>query len=116
VNLICERVAARIREFRKLRRMSQRQLAESMDTATNTIGRWETQLHTPSVADLAKLAEVLNVPAVNFLLEDTQTFLLEDTLTGKANEMLAAIRGLDDSDIDEVIRYAHFRRATSVLR
>lgn len=108
MNPICERVAVRIREFRKLRKMSQSQLAERMDTAANTISRWETQVHPPSVADLAKLAEVLNVPAVNFLLEDTQT--------GKANEMLAAIRGLEDSDVDEVVRYAHFRRATSVLR
>lgn len=108
MDLICERVAARIREFRKLRKMSQSQLAESMGTASNTISRWETQVHSPTVADLAKLAEVLNVPAVNFLLEDTQT--------GRANEMLRAIRGLEDSDVDELIRYAHFRRATTVRR
>ncbi len=108
VNPICERVATRIREFRKLRKLSQSQLAENMNMATNTVSRWETQAHPPSVADLEKLAEVLNVPAVNFLLEDAPT--------GKANELLAVVRGFEDNDVDEVIRYAHFRRATSVRR
>jgi transcriptional regulator with XRE-family HTH domain len=105
---ITEFVAARIREFRKLRKLSQAELAKRMDTATNTVSRWETYVYTPSISDIEELASVLDVEAIDFFPERNPA--------GKVGELLIAVRGLDEKDLEELIRYAHFRRATSVAR
>jgi len=105
---INEFVAARIREFRRLRKLSQAELAERMDTATNTVSRWETYVYTPSISDIEKLASVLGVESIDFFPERSPA--------GKVGELLIAVRGLDETDLEELIRYAHFRRATSIAR
>ena len=101
-------VADRIREFRKLRRLSQVELAEHLNSAKNTVSRWETRAHTPSVEDLERLADVLGVTVTDFFPERN--------ISEKAAELLNAINGLNESDLDELIRYAYFRRATASSR
>jgi hypothetical protein len=40
----------------------------------------------------------------------------EPQISEKAVELLTAIRGLDERDLDELIRYAQFRRAATSTR
>ena len=80
---ISEFVAAKIREFRKLRKLSQAHLAEQMNTAKNTISRWENHLYTPSITDLEKLAEALGVAAIDFFPEQSPA--------GKAAEFVTTV-------------------------
>jgi transcriptional regulator with XRE-family HTH domain len=64
--------------------------------------------NTPSISDIEELASVLGVEAIDFFPERKPA--------GKVGELLIAVRGLDEKDLEELIRYAHFRRATSVAR
>ena len=59
----------RIKEARKAKKLSQRQLAALIDVKHNSICDWEKNRHSPDINLLPKLCEVLDVKA-NWLLED----------------------------------------------
>ena len=103
-------VAAKIRtlrtEFGHGSGLSQEQLAGELGVATNTVSRWETGTYWPSIEDLDKLARFFHVSVMEFFpdgkapAEDPALVLLRQ-----------ATKGLKAEDLDEVRRYAEFRRA-----
>lgn len=110
-----EYVARSIRELRIAygkQGLSQEALAKLVGVATNTISRWETGTYQPTLDDLEQLARALSVSILDF-------FPSQETHTSKSKAIDALLRAtsqLDQSDIDELRRYAEFRKARAIYK
>ena len=62
-------IGQRIREFRKMRKISQAELAYKAKTEPSSISRWETEKGKPSASSLRNLADALGV-SVGRIIED----------------------------------------------
>lgn len=107
-----EYVGQRIRDLRagygEGRGLSQEALARELGVATNTISRWETATYRPSLEDLEKLARFFNVSILEF-------FPPEETPTNEPMAaLLRAAQQLKPEDLEELRRYAEFRRARNL--
>lgn len=105
-------VAAKIRTLRSEydhgAGLSQEQLASALGVATNTVSRWETGTYWPSIEDLDRLARFFEVSVMEFFPEE------KSSADDPALVLLRkAMKGLKAEDLDEVRRYAEFRRARS---
>jgi transcriptional regulator with XRE-family HTH domain len=97
-------IGEKIRELRTSRPdLNQEKLAQSVGTTANTISRWETAAYKPSVADLEKLSRFFGVPITVFFPQ------MEPDI--KLQALLSATGDLGEEDLDEIVRYAQFRRA-----
>ena len=101
-------VGERIRALRA--GMSQEALARQLDVATNTISRWETASHHPSLQDLERIARFFGVPILDLLPRPA-----ESPKDAAINALLRSARELEAADLDELQRYAEFRRARKIL-
>lgn len=61
-----------IRRIRKEKGISQEKLAELCDTATSYIGRLEIYGAEPRLSTIERIAEALNVPAIELFRDDTE--------------------------------------------
>ena len=103
---IYEEVGKQIRELRtglRGRGISQEELAQAVKTTANTISRWETATYKPSISDLERLAQFFGVPIT--------VFFPQAQPKSRANAVLRATADLDDEDLEEVMRYAQFRKS-----
>lgn len=64
-----ERLGANIARRRKAMRLTQAQLAESLDVDTETLSRFERGKHLPSLLSLEKLAGLLHASVADLLAE-----------------------------------------------
>ena len=102
-------IGNRIRELRQNYRgkgISQDVLAQELKTTPNTISRWETALYKPTANDLDRLAKFFGVPISTFF---------PDTDNTRLQALLSATSDLHDQDFDELIEYARFRKARTIL-
>lgn len=67
-------IGSQIRKFRKLKNMSQEQLAEKIDISITHMSHIETGTTKLSLPVLVKLAEVLDVPSDAILFEDRKVY------------------------------------------
>ena len=108
-------VAQRIRELRigyGKQGLSQEALAKMMGVATNTISRWETGTYEPTLDDLDTLSRKLGVSILEFFPKVDPQSPKQQTV----DALLRTASELDQSDIEELRRYAEFRRARSVYK
>ena len=104
-----EAIGAKIRELREGyggKGITQEKLAEHMHTSANTISRWETAAYKPSVKDVSNLAEFFGV--------DISVFFPR-TEGVRAQAFLSSLGDLCDDDLEELTRYAQFRKARQSL-
>ncbi|HXV42438.1 MAG TPA: helix-turn-helix transcriptional regulator [Anaerolineae bacterium] len=107
-----EYVGQRIRDLRLSygsgQGLSQEALARSLGVAANTVSRWETATYRPSLEDLDQLARFFGVSIMEF-------FPPEEVV---GNDQMAALlrtaQQLKPEDLEELRRYAEFRRARSL--
>lgn len=103
-------VGTRIRELRAARgNLSQEALASAIGVNTNTVSRWETATYRPNLEDLDKLARFFGTSILEFLPQD------DVPKNEKVNALLRAAEHLEPSDLEELQRYAEFRRVRHVL-
>lgn len=89
--------------------ISQEALAKAVHTTANTVSRWETGTYRPSLEDLDALGRFFGVSILEF-------FPKEDVpADSKVTALLRAARDLPQEDIEELRKYAEFRRARAVL-
>ena len=106
-----EHIAARIRDLRTTyggKGIPQETLAHGLGVATNTVSRWETATYLPSLEDLDKLARFFGKSILDFFPAES------DPVNDKVAALLRAAKQLPPEDIDELRRYAEFRRARSM--
>lgn len=105
---LLEHVASRIKELRQAAGSSQEELAKALGIAANTVSRWETGTYKPGIEDLDALARHFKVPIMEFFPQE------ERKRDEKVAALLRAAEALKEDDIEELQRYAEFRRARSV--
>jgi len=109
---IIDHVGEKILELRtnyKGRGLSQEELAKEIGKSTNTVSRWETATYKPSIEDLDKLARFFNVSILEFFPSETKQ--ADDRIM----PLLRAAEDLTDDDLEELQRYAEYRRARHLL-
>ena len=106
-------VGEKIRGFRAAydggKGISQEMLAKGIEVSTNTISRWETATYHPTLEDLDKLARFFNISIMSFFPDDQQH--TQDRIA----PLLRAAKDLPDNDLEELQRYAEYRRARYVI-
>jgi transcriptional regulator with XRE-family HTH domain len=85
--------------------LSQEALAKALGIAANTISRWETATYRPSLEDLDKLARFFGVSILQFFPPE------EAPANDQITALLRTARQLKPEDLEELRRYAEFRRA-----
>ncbi len=108
---IYEAIGQKIRELRTAhggRGISQEDLAKEVGTTTNTISRWETATYKPSIQDIERVARFFGVP-IGAFFPDLQP-------SAKVQALLSATGDLEDDDLEELTRYAQFRKARKELK
>lgn len=107
-------IGSRIRELRQAYGgeggLSQEALAKSLGVTPNTVSRWETSTYKPDINDLEKLARFFGVSILEFF---PQQEALQD---GPISALLRAAKDLPPEDVEELRKYAEFRRARSMFR
>ena|SRR5215216_4398914 len=108
MNLV-EDVGKRIQELRASygggQGISQEELAKALEVSTNTISRWETATYRPSLEDLDSLARFFSVSIMEFFPS------AQEQAESRIMPLLRAAKDLPDSDLEELRRYAEFRKA-----
>jgi len=111
---LTEHVGQRIREFRTSygggTGISQDALSKALGVAPNTVSRWETGTYKPTIEDLDRLARFFGKSIMEFFpKEDVRTERDE-----KIDALLRTAKQLNDEDVEELRRFAEYRRAQHV--
>ena len=111
---LLDHVAARIRDLRVSYNsgegLSQESLATQLKVAPNTVSRWETGTYRPGLKDLEKLSRFFGVSIMSFLPSE----LVKDDEDENLIALLRTARQLHPADLEELRKYAEFRRARSI--
>jgi len=108
---IYKHIGEKIRQLRTTfgrKGISQEDLAAKMGTTANTISRWETATYKPSIMELEKLGRFFGVPIT--------AFFPKTEVTPQVNALLSATGDLNEDDMEEVTRYAQFRKMRAELK
>jgi transcriptional regulator with XRE-family HTH domain len=112
---ILEHVGSKIRELRNGYNggsgLSQEDLARKIEVSTNTVSRWETCTYKPSIEDLEKLARYFGVSILEFFPTEQK----QEQEDSRIMALLRAAKELPPEDIEELQRYAEFRKARMLL-
>ena len=113
---LLDHVAARIKDLRVSYNsgegLSQDALAAHLKVAPNTISRWETGTYRPSLKDLEKISRFFGVSMMSFFPED----MVDDDEDENLKALLRTARQLHPADVEELRKYAEFRRARGIYQ
>ena len=113
---VLDYLAARIKELRVSYNsgegLSQESLAAHLKVAPNTISRWETGTYRPSLKDLERISRFFGVSMISFLPDE----MIGEEEDESLKALLRTARQLHPSDLEELRRYAEFRRARSIYQ
>ena len=109
-------IAATIRDLRvnynNREGLSQDALAKQLKVAPNTISRWETGTYCPSVTDVERISRFFGVSMMAFM--PPEMIGKEEDENLKA--LLRTARQLHPADLEELQKYAEFRRARGIYQ
>ena len=113
---VLDHVAARIRDLRVSYNngegLSQESLATHLKVAANTISRWETGMYRPSFKDVERISRFFGVSMKSFLPDETIDTDEDENLKA----LLRTARQLHPADLEELTKYAEFRRARGIYQ
>ena len=113
---LLDHVAARIKELRTSYNsgegLSQELLAKQLKVAPNTISRWETGIYRPSLTDVERISRFFGVSMLTFLPQE----LVEEHEDENLRALLRTARQLHPADLEELRKYAEFRRARGIYQ
>lgn len=85
-------VGDNIKKYRKIKKLTQIQLAEKLGVSNGLVGLWETNKRQPQSKELIKLSQLFEVP-VDILLSDTPYFSNAETYEVNNEQILRPILG-----------------------
>ena len=113
---LLDHVAARIKDLRvnynSGEGLSQESLATHLKVAANTISRWETGMYRPGLKDVEKLSRFFGVSMMSFLPSE----LVGEDEDEELKALLRTARQLHPADLEELRKYAEFRRARAIFQ
>lgn len=110
VRIIGQRIRELRTEYAAGSGISQEELAKAVGTTANTISRWETGVYKPGIEDLERVARHLGVSITTFFPEE------KVAADEPVNALLRAANGLEKTDLEELRRYAEFRKMRASLK
>jgi transcriptional regulator with XRE-family HTH domain len=113
---LLDHVAARIKDLRVSYNsgegLSQEALAAHLKVAPNTISRWETGTYRPSLKDLERISRFFGVSMMSFFPQE----MVDDDEDENLKALLRTARQLHPADLEELRKYAEFRRARGIYQ
>ncbi len=113
---LLDHVAARIKDLRvnynSGEGLSQEALAAHLKVAPNTISRWETGTYRPSLKDLERISRFFGVSMMSFFPQD----MVDEEEDENLKALLRTARQLHPADLEELRKYAEFRRARGIYQ
>lgn len=113
---LLDHIAARLRDLRisynSGEGLSQESLATLLKVAPNTISRWETGTYRPSVKDLEKISRFFGVSIISFFPDE----VVDEDEDENLKALLRTARQLHPADLEELRKYAEFRRARGIYQ
>jgi len=113
---LLDHLAARIRDLRinynSGEGLSQESLAIHLKVSPNTISRWETGTYRPSVKDVERLSRFFGVSIISFFPSE----LVDAEEDENLKALLRTARQLHPADLEELRKYAEFRRARGIYQ
>lgn len=113
---LLDHVAAKIKDLRVSYNsgegLSQDSLATHLKVAPNTISRWETGTYRPSLKDLERLSRFFGVSIMAFFPPE----LIDADEDENLKALLRTARQLHPADVEELRKYAEFRRARGMYQ
>ena len=113
---LLDHIAAKIKELRVSYNhgegLSQDALAKQLKVAANTISRWETGTYCPSFTDAERIARFFGVSVMSFLPPD----MIDEAEDENLKALLRTARQLHPADLEELQKYAEYRRARSIYQ
>jgi transcriptional regulator with XRE-family HTH domain len=113
---LLDHVAAKIRDLRVSYNsgegLSQESLATNLKVAPNTISRWETGTYRPSLKDLEKISRFFGVSIMSLFPPEMIGADEDENLKA----LLRTARQLHPADLEELRKYAEFRRARGIYQ
>ena len=113
---LLDHVAAKIRDLRVTYNsgegLSQESLAAHLKVSANTISRWETGTYRPSLKDLERIARFFGVSMMSFLPDE----MIDEDEDESLKALLRTARQLHPADVEELRRYAEFRKARTIYQ
>jgi transcriptional regulator with XRE-family HTH domain len=113
---VLDYLAARIKELRVSYNsgegLSQESLAIHLKVAPNTISRWETGTYRPGVTDLERMSRFFGVSINSFFPSE----LIDEHEDENLKALLRTARQLHPVDLEELQKYAEFRRARGIYQ
>ena len=111
---LLDHIAARIKELRVSydsgEGLSQESLAKHLKVTANTISRWETGTYRPSFKDVERISRFFGASIISFLPSD----LVDEEEDENLKALLRTARQLHPADLEELRKYAEFRRARAI--
>jgi transcriptional regulator with XRE-family HTH domain len=113
---LLDQVAARIKDLRVSYNsgegLSQEALAAHLKVAPNTISRWETGTYRPSLKDLERISRFFGVSMMSFFPQE----MIDEDEDENLKALLRTARQLHPADLEELRKYAEFRRARGIYQ
>ena len=113
---LLDHIAVRIKDLRvnynSGEGLSQESLATHLKVAPNTISRWETGTYRPAVTDLERMSRFFGVPISSFFPSE----LIDENEDENLKALLRTARQLHPADLEELQKYAEFRRARGIYQ
>ncbi len=113
---LLDHVAAKIRDLRVSYNsgegLSQESLAVQLKVAPNTISRWETGTYRPGLKDLERISRFFGVSMTSFLPDE----MVDKDEDENLKALLRTARQLHPADLEELKRYAEFRRVRGIYQ
>ena len=97
------RIARRVRQARKLARLTQAQLAERIGISTNAVAKLENNMMTASLQTLMHIANVLEVD-INYLLVEDYEDQLEDSMDLFLNSQIRGMTAAEKAFLVHIIQ------------
>lgn len=99
-----DRVASRIKTIRKLRGLTQEQLAQRTDRTVFAISQLERGRSLPSFETLERLSAALEVPVRDFFDEDSEAEGMSAQRLGLTTELADRVRSMADDQLAATLR------------
>ena len=113
---LLDHIAAKIRDLRvnynSGEGLSQESLATHLKVAPNTISRWETGTYRPSLKDLERISRFFGVSMMSFFPPE----MVDEDEDENLKALLRTARQLHPADLEELRKYAEFRRARGIYQ
>ena len=113
---LLDHVAAKIKDLRVSYNsgegLSQEALAIRLRVAPNTISRWETGTYRPGLKDLERLSRFFGVSMMSFFPPE----MVDEDEDENLKALLRTARQLHPADLEELRKYAEFRRARGIYQ